>query len=279
MKLMTTIAIAAMSLLLNATAYAELTASQRESILAEAQADYDTGTSMLKTDPAEAVLAFRSSAERFQLLANDGISNGALFYDLGNAWYQAGDLGRAIASYLRAQRLMPDDPRLEANLNWTRSLVRPQIATDDHEALVRRLAFWHDGWSLRTRLTLFATAWLVLWAALLIRVLRRYPGWNYVSGAGAAVAVLIGGSILMDVAVTNTRTTGVLVGEDIVVRKGNAESFQPQFEEPMHQGVEFKVLEERPDWLHIEFNNGSSGWIPASDAEIVKASRSPTLHT
>jgi hypothetical protein len=279
MKLMMTFMITVLAMQLNATAHAELTTAQRESILAEAQADYDTGTSMLKTNPSQAVTAFRTSAERFQLLVDEGISNGELFYDLGNAWYQAGDLGRAIASYLRAQRLMPDDPRLEANLIWTRSLVRPQIATDDHEALVRRLAFWHDGWSLRTRLAVFVIAWLGLWTALLVRVLRRYPGWNYISGAGAAVAVLIGGSILLDVAITNTRTTGVLVGNEIVVRKGNAESFQPQFEKPMHQGVEFKVLEERPDWLHIEFNNGSSGWIPASDAEIVKTSNSPTLQT
>jgi len=261
------------------TVHAELTTAQREAILLEAQADYDTGTAELKSNPTAAIAAFRSSAERFQMLVDDGIQNGELFYDLGNAWYQAGDLGRSIASYLRAQRLMPDDPRLEANLAWARSVVRPQIAADDHEALLRRLAFWHDGWTLQTRMVVFAAFWLLLWGALLVRALRRYQGWNYLSGVAAMIAVLLGGSILLDVTVGTTSTTGVLVGNDVVIRKGNAESFQPQFEEPMHQGVEFKVLEERPDWLHIELNNGSSGWIPASDAEIVQAASSPTLQS
>ena len=261
------------------TVHAELTTAQREAILLEAQADYDTGTAELKSNPTAAIAAFRSSAERFQMLVDDGIQNGELFYDLGNAWYQAGDLGRSIASYLRAQRLMPDDPRLEANLAWARSVVRPQIAADDHEALLRRLAFWHDGWTLKTRMVVFAAFWLLLWGALLVRALRRYQGWNYLSGVAAMIAVLLGGSILLDVTVGTTSTTGVLVGNDVVIRKGNAESFQPQFEEPMHQGVEFKVLEQRPDWLHIELNNGSSGWIPASDAEIVQAASSPTLQS
>ena len=265
--------------MLCATAPAELTTTQRQSILQEAQADYDTGTAELKSDPAGAIAAFRSSAERFQMLVDDGIQNGELFYDLGNAWYQAGDLGRSIASYLRAQRLMPDDPRLEANLAWARSVVRPQIASDDHEALLRRLAFWHDGWSLQTRLMVFAGFWLLLWGALLVRALRRYQGWNYLSGVAALVAALLGGSILLDMSSSRTSATGVLVGDDVVIRKGNAESFQPQFEEPMQQGVEFKVLEQRPDWLHIELNNGSSGWIPASDAEIVRAASTPTLRS
>ncbi len=262
-----------------ATVHAQLTQDQQAAILQEAQADYDLGTTKLKSDAATAAESFRSSAERFQLLVDDGIENGELYYDLGNAWYQAGDLGRAIASYLRADRLMPDDPRLEANLAWARSLVRPQITTEDQEALVRRLAFWHDGWSLRTRITVFAVAWILVWAALLLRTLRRYPGWNYLAGTLGSIAILIGCSVFIDVAVTRTRTTGVVVADDVVVRKGNAESFQPQFQEPMQQGVEFKVLEERPDWLHIEFNNGASGWIPSSDAEIVKSTDQPILRS
>ena len=279
MKRIHTIVAGLLILLACTTVHAELTTAQREAILLEAQADYDTGTAELKSNPTAAIAAFRSSAERFQMLVDDGIQNGELFYDLGNAWYQAGDLGRSIASYLRAQRLMPDDPRLEANLAWARSVVRPQIAADDHEALLRRLAFWHDGWTLKTRMVVFAAFWLLLWGALLVRALRRYQGWNYLSGVAAMIAVLLGGSILLDVTVGTTSTTGVLVGNDVVIRKGNAESFQPQFEEPMHQGVEFKVLEQRPDWLHIELNNGSSGWIPASDAEIVQAASSPTLQS
>ena len=244
--------------------------SQQERILLEAQAEYDEAAKMLRTNPAEAAAAFRRAAAEFQLLVDDGIQNGELYYDLGNAWYQAGDLGHAIANYLRAERLMPDDPRLEANLSYARSQVRPQITDDGHVALLRKLVFWHDAWTLRWRLLGFGLAWIILWGALVVRSLRHYPGWNYLAGTAAACSVLRGVSALWDISIDSGHTRGVLVGDQVIVRKGNAESFSPQFEEPINRGVEFEVLEERPDWLHIELGNGEKGWIHTSDAEIVK---------
>lgn len=244
---------------------------QQQQVLEEAQAEYDKGAQQLRTDPAVATDTFRRAAARFQLLVDDGLENGELYYDLGNAWYQAGDLGHAIANYLRADRLMPDDPRLEANLAHARSQVRPQITSEDHEALLRKLVFWHDHWTLRWRLGLFGFAWVVLWGALVVRTVRRYPGWNYLAGTAATASLLLGVSAFWDIAIDTGHTRGVLVDDQVIVRKGNAESFAPRFEEPIHQGVEFEVLEERPNWLHIELDNGETGWIQSDDAEIVQA--------
>lgn len=248
---------------------------QQALVLMEAQQEYDEAAEMLRTNPAEAADAFRASAARFQLLVDSGISNGSLYYDLGNAWYQAGDLGHAIANYLRAERLMPDDPRLDANLAYARSQVRPQITDNDHVALLRRLVFWHDSWTLRMRIWGFGIAWVALWLALIIRSIRRYPGWNYIAGCAAAASIMLGVSALWDIGLDSGNTRGVLVGDQVIVRKGNAESFSPQFEEPINRGVEFKVLEERPQWLHIELGNGEKGWIQSSDAEIVQGMPSP----
>ena len=249
---------------------AELDGSQQRQILEEAQAAYDRAAGMLRTDPAEATEAFRKSATKFQLLVDDGIHNGELFYDLGNAWFQAGDLGLAIANYLRAERLIPDDPRLNANLEFARSQVRPLIADDGHEALLRRLAFWHDNWTLRARLWGFGLTWLILWGALGVRALRKYPGWNYLAGTAAACSLLLGVSAVLDLGMASDQRRGVLIGDQVIVRKGNADSFSPQFEEPINRGVEFEVLEVRPDWLHIELGNGERGWIQTDDAELVK---------
>ena len=132
MKLMMTFMITVLAMQLNATAHAELTTAQRESILAEAQADYDTGTSMLKTNPAQAVTAFRTSAERFQLLVDEASAT----VNCSMTWAMLG-IRPAILVGPSPATSVPNDscpmiPRLEANLIWTRSLVRPQIATDDH---------------------------------------------------------------------------------------------------------------------------------------------------
>ena len=64
-----------------------------------------------------------------QGLIDDGVDNGKLYYNLGNAQLQIGDLGQAIVSYRRAERLIPNDSNLRENLRFARSLCRNQIPT------------------------------------------------------------------------------------------------------------------------------------------------------
>lgn len=247
----------------------DLTRDQQVKILEEAQSKYDEGASLLRTDPESADALFRRSADRFQLLVDSGIINGDLYYDLGNAYFQSGDLGQAIANYLRAQQLRPNDPRIEANLDHARTLVRPQVMQEGSDALLQRLMFWHHGWPMQWRLIIFAIMWIALWVFILIRIFRSYSGFLWMSGVTAILAITFGISTFMSITGTNSWRQGVLIHDEVVVRKGNADSFSPQFDEPVNQGLEFRVLEERPDWLHIELNNGQSGWIPKSDAEII----------
>lgn len=247
----------------------QLTRDQQVKILDEAQASYDEAASLLRSDPESADELFRESTERFQLLIDSGIINGDLYYDLGNAYLQSGDLGRAVANYLRADAINPDDPRIEANLTHARSLVRPQVAREGSDALLHRLTFWHHGWPIKWRVILFASFWSILWASILMRFWRSYPGFLWLSSVAAALAIAFGASSLLSLSEFASWQQGVLIRDDVVVRKGNAESFSPQFEQPVNQGLEFRVLEQRSDWLHIELNNGDTGWIPRSDAEIV----------
>jgi len=52
------------------------------------------------------------------------------------------------------------------------------------------------------------------------------------------------------------------------VRKGNGEGYAPQFEQPLHEGVEFTILEQRGGWMHIELTDGNSGWVRQREVEL-----------
>ena len=152
-------------------------------------------------------------------IAQSGVRNGQLFYNLGNAHLKHNDLGRAILWYERAGQLIPDDPDLNFNLTYARSLT--QDATEAGAApLVRIFFFWNYQLSNRT-IVIFAMAGNLLFWCLAIgyrftrrRALRR-----------AMLIVLVPAVIFILTAVFNYhasahRSQGIVLAEQIPVRSG-----------------------------------------------------------
>ena len=67
-------------------------------------------------DMAQTPAEFRESAKVLESMLADGFCNGAVYYNLGNAYFRAGNFGRAILNYRKAKLYRPRDPLLEANL-------------------------------------------------------------------------------------------------------------------------------------------------------------------
>ena len=255
-----------------------LTAQQQRAVMQEGHDAYARGLQLRNTDPSQAVSAFDRAIDRYSVLIDDGLVNGPLLYDLGNAKVQAGRIGPAIATYLRASRLMPGDARLAENLAHARAQVRTHVRAGGSEAVLDRVLFWHDDWSPTARLVLFGLAWCALWSLLLIRCWRRVPGFRTSVAGAAVVSVALGTSVMWPYLVGQS-ATGVLVQDNVTVRKGDSEAFEQRFQEPLHQGVEFRVLESRPQWLHIELPDGQDGWVPRDAAQVVGAYRPPGMTT
>lgn len=229
---------------------------------------FDRGAQVRQSNPVEAREAFRESAAAFQSLVNAGIRNGKLYYNLGNAYLLGGQLGEAILNYRRAERLIPRDPRLAENLRYARSLCPDQIPASGRRAFLATLFFWHGNTSTRARFAAAIGAYVLFWLLLVIYVLTRRKFW--LSGALPAllVWVALGISVGIDLYGDESRA-GVLLADEVTVRKGNGEGFEPQFEQKLHAGVEFTILEQRGDWLWIELADGKSGWVKAAEAGLI----------
>ena len=61
---------------------------------------------------------------------------------------------------------------------------------------------------------------------------------------------------------------GVVTSKELVARKGNGESYPPAFTEPLREGREFRVLEERERWILIRLRDGVEGWVPTNGVEL-----------
>lgn len=252
-----------------APAVAALSPAQREALLTEAQSAYDRGVGLSRHDQGEAAEAFREAAARFTQLADDGVVNGYLEYDLANAHLQAGEIGRAILHYRRADQLIRGDPRLEHNLNHARSLRRNQFNETGGRALAAALLGWHERTSLGARLNAFLAAWAVFWAVIGWHLVAPRAGLRWAAAALAVVSLGLGASVAVDLFSGDGPAEAVVLSDGVIVRKGNGEGFDPMFLEPLHQGVEVRVAEERSGWCRVELPDGKGGWVPADRLEKV----------
>ena len=62
---------------------------------------------------------------------------------------------------------------------------------------------------------------------------------------------------------------GVITAGEVVARQGDGPNYPPSFEDPLHAGTEFELIEQRPGWIHLRLSDGADAWIPEDAAELV----------
>ena len=100
---------------------ASLCALSISSLSAQADADF------AKANRDFAQGHFKEAISGYEALIRDGQWTANVFYDLGNAYFRAGDFGRAILNYERALALAQHHPEATANLQIGRASCRERV--------------------------------------------------------------------------------------------------------------------------------------------------------
>lgn len=217
---------------------------------------------------------FDRAAQTYQQLADQGLSDMTLFYNLGNAYFKQGDLGRAILNYRRAEALAPRDDDLRANLNLARSQTIDKLDKASGGAFFSHLAHLSQNWFTLNEL---ATITLSLWflVALLIIAFTNNKikpllkeGLQYalsVSSLFLVLGIFILGSRLY---LEKTQPAGVIVATEVNVTSGPGSQYVTEF--TLHSGTEISLLEKRGNWVRLALSDREmQGWAPANTVEAV----------
>jgi len=62
---------------------------------------------------------------------------------------------------------------------------------------------------------------------------------------------------------------GVIVSKEVVARQGDATTYAEAFQEPLHAGTEFTLVQRRQDWAEIRLPGGQTCWIPGNSLMTV----------
>lgn len=204
----------------------------------------------------------------YETLIAEGVSHGAVYFNLGTAYDQVGQPGRALLNYLRAQRVSPRDMDVSARIAAIQG-ARQDVQSEE-TVIIDRLGTMISGVVTMGELAVTGFILWTLWFGLATISVMRPSGRNtlrpllIVFGVLAAAAVvLVGSRVYIEV----YRPAAVVTAEQAVVLSGPAERYLELFE--LSEAAELRVVARAEGWGRIVLPDGRRGWLQMTDVGLV----------
>jgi tetratricopeptide (TPR) repeat protein len=214
----------------------------------------------------EQVELYRRAARTFARAA-DSVQNAYLLYNLGNARYRAGEWGRAIAAYRRAELLRPRMGPLAKNLALARERAPGGAPAPKPHPAAAAFFFWHYALSLSEAEGLCAAFYLVCMAALSVRLFVRGRGRQW-----ARTAAIVAGALAFTLMVSSAaklasgrRDDAVVVSKETSVRSEPAARAVELY--VLREGAEVRVITRDHEWTRVQLGDGARGWVETQTLE------------
>jgi tetratricopeptide (TPR) repeat protein len=211
---------------------------------------------------------YQEAVTAFKTLADQGLTNPELFYNLGNAYLKIKDLGRAVLWYERAARLEGNDPDLMFNLSYARSLTKDTDSTRG-PSLNKILFFWKYRLSYQTILILALILNALFWFLLLVRMFiktKRRPLGIAVLVLALPTLIFVFTAVYNYYEISHSRMA-VILPKKVSVRSGFSDHATELF--VLHAGTTVNIQKKQGDFLRISYSKDKIGWIKRSAAGMI----------
>ena len=214
---------------------------------------------------------FLSAVKLYSAIENRGFYSARLYYNMGNAFFKAGNLGKAILYYNRALVISPSMEDAKHNLEIA------EAQTKDNISVVPE--FFLNRWMRSLRSSMSCMAWsllsLVAFAALLaftlLFLLAAGIKWRKVGFYSALCgAVLFVATLSFAISSRNemlNHDEAIVMASAISVKSSPDRTSKDIF--ILHEGTKVKVLDTYGAWNEIRIADGNEGWISSSAIIVI----------
>ena len=212
---------------------------------------------------------YAGSIQAYEGVLSRGVQGVSLYYNLGNAYYKSGHLGKAILNYERALKLSPDDKELVNNLTFVREFLQDKVEAPEAPRWQRRLMRLHrfltlngvvGGASLCYSLILLFAAYAVIRSTFRPLFIRRL--------LIPLVSLFVLFSGLGFLKVFESRfSPAIVIAEEVDVRYGPSPQETKAF--VLHAGTKCAVRDVSGEWVLIWLPNDRGGWVHQSGLERI----------
>ena len=214
---------------------------------------------------------YAAAVNAYQAIENRGYSSSRLYYNMGNAYYKQGNIGRAILYYNRALVISPSMDDARHNLEIAEAQTKDNIAVVPEFFLNRymrtlRSAISCSAWSVMS-VAFFGVVLLFLLLFLLgSRIKVRKAGFY---GAVASLLMFVVVTIF-GVSARNSiidRPGAIVMSSAISVKSSPDRAATDLF--VLHEGTKVEVSSEVDGWSEITIADGKKGWTESAHLERI----------
>ena len=210
---------------------------------------------------------FDQAAKTYEQVIASGARNGAVYFNLGNAYFKQLSIGHAVLAYERALRLMPRDRDISANLSIANLRTVDQIKSPEPWLISSWLLSVTVNEVLTTTALFFYTISLLTLLYLLTKKadLRRLA---LRIGIGVAPLLLISLVVLSARLYQDAGHDEAIILVTVTeVRSGPGGAYEKLF--TLHEGTKVRIVETRGNQLRISIPDGKSGWLEEEALERI----------
>ncbi len=215
--------------------------------------------------------AYDKAIAAYEELVNQGYKTADLEYNLGNAWYRQGSVGKAVLHFERALVLDANHALTIKNLEFLRAKINADIEPLPDFFMTR---WWRSARMALGASTMGIFAMLLWWAGfvgLAIWAMGKTRGqkkWGLIAGVALLITSVLPFALSMSRIMYQDNTgQAILIQKTAILRTGPNDGSQEV--ETIAEGTKLKQLTELEGWWQVSLENGEIGWVPESALERI----------
>lgn len=200
-----------------------------------------------------------------------GLESPELYYNLGNSYFRVNEIAKARLYYERALLLAPGDRDIRHNINYVTTKLEDKIPVAD----TFFLSIWFNGiqnlFASNTWATVGVVSFILFIVCLVLFFFSRYISIKKTAFYAGIVLIIV--VIFVNIfsfrqkSRIEHRDTAVIMAASVpMVSSPDINSKELTV---LHAGTKVTVTKEDRNWLEVEIDNGTIGWIQRDKLEII----------
>lgn len=214
---------------------------------------------------------YEKAIEEYSVIIDGGEYSMKLYYNLANAYFKLGKMGKAILYYNKALRIAPSQEDIRHNLALAEAQTKDRITVIPEFFLNRwlrtvRNAMSCTAWSVLSLLSLALILVFALLFLLASRIRWRKVGF-YCAVCAAVLFIVTTAFALSSRKDMLSHNEAIVLSSAISVKSSPDRSATDLF--VLHEGTKVRILSEMDEWNEVVIADGKKGWVEAKNIEEI----------